>query len=267
MLNLLTKPALSDAIWIESRKALRSRLPVATALGFLLMPLVVAFFMVILKDPEFARRTGLISAKAQLMAGTADWPTFLATLAQAIALGGIFLFSIITTWVFGREFADGTVKEWLAVPVARSTLILAKFVVILVWSTALTGLVYGVGLGLGALLGLAGATPAALGQGTVAIGITALLVMAGMTPIAWVASVGRGYLLPLGITLVLVIFANVLVVTGYGEFFPWAIPALYAGAGGAPVALTSLTLWIVGLTALLGVVVTLHWWQRADQHR
>ena len=110
---------LADTIWIELHKAIRSRMPLFTALGFLLMPLVDAFFMIILKDPDFARQAGLISAKAQLMAGTADWPTFLAVLAQAVAVGGIFLFSLIGSWVFGREFVDGTVKDLLAVPVPR----------------------------------------------------------------------------------------------------------------------------------------------------
>ena len=227
-------PNLRDAIWIETRKALRSRMPVATLLGFLLMPLMVAFFMVILKDPDFARRAGLISAKAQLIAGSADWPTFLSVLAQALAVGGIFLFSLITTWVFGREFADGTVKEWLAVPVARGTLILAKFIVVLLWSVCLTILIYLVALLAGASLGLAQATPDVIMQGSVAIGVTAALVIAVMTPVALLAGIGRGYLLPIGITIVFVLFANVLAVAGWGEYFPWAVPALYAGAGDVP---------------------------------
>jgi hypothetical protein len=36
--------------------------------------------MIILKDPERARSMGLISAKAQLAAGVADWPTRLSLL-------------------------------------------------------------------------------------------------------------------------------------------------------------------------------------------
>ena len=66
---------LAAMVWIELRKITRSRIPVFTALAFLIMPLAGAFMMIILKDPDFARKAGLISAKAQLMAGTADWPT------------------------------------------------------------------------------------------------------------------------------------------------------------------------------------------------
>lgn len=256
---------LADMIWIEVRKAKRSRMPIFTALGFLLLPLVDAFFMIILKDPVFARQAGLISAKAQLMAGTADWPTFLNVLAQGVAVGGIFLFSLIGSWVFGREFADGTAKDLLAVPVPRSTILLAKFIVVMLWSLLLTVLVYGVGLLLGLWLGLPQGSWHVLVQGSVALAVTTGLVIIVMTPVALVASIGRGYLLPTGITILFVLFANVLAVIGWGDYFPWAVPALYAGAGGSTAAdLPPAGYWIVLLTGLLGIAGTYLWWRYAD---
>ena len=71
-------------------------------------------FMVILKDPERARALGLLGAKAQLTAGTADWPTYLSLLGQSVAVGGAVLFAFLTAWVFGREFADKTIRGLLA---------------------------------------------------------------------------------------------------------------------------------------------------------
>ena len=259
---------LTDAIWMELCKARRSRMPLFTALGFLLMPLVDAFFMIILKDPVFARQAGLISAKAQLMAGTADWPTFLEVLAQAIAIGGIFLFSLIGSWVFGREFVDGTAKDLLAVPLPRWAILAAKFIVVIVWSVLLTVIVYLVGLLLGALIGLPQGSPSVLWQGSVAIAVTTGMVVAVMTPVAFFAGIGRGYLLPVGITILFVLFANVLAVAGWGSYFPWAIPALYAGAEGDPTAtLEAASYWIVVLTGIVGMLGTYVWWQLADQNR
>ena len=69
------------------------------------------FFMIVMKDPDLARRLGLISAKAQIVAGSADWPTYLGMLAQATAIGGIMLFGLIGSWVFGREYSDHTLKD------------------------------------------------------------------------------------------------------------------------------------------------------------
>jgi len=62
----------AQAVWVEMLKARRSKMPLFTALGFALFPLGGGFFMIILKDPELARRMGLISAKAQIMMGSAD---------------------------------------------------------------------------------------------------------------------------------------------------------------------------------------------------
>ena len=83
---------LTNAIWIELRKATRSRMPLFTALGFLLLPLGGAFLMFVVKDPEFARNVGLISTKANLMGRSANWPSYLGLLAQSVAAGG-FIFS------------------------------------------------------------------------------------------------------------------------------------------------------------------------------
>ena len=90
----------SAALFTETLKMTRSRVPLFTALGFCMAPLAGGLFMIILKDPEAARSLGLITTKAQMLTGTADWPSFFAFLAQAIAAGGMVLFSIITIWVF-----------------------------------------------------------------------------------------------------------------------------------------------------------------------
>ena len=102
---------LAQAIWVEFLKARRSKMPLFTALGFAMVPLGGGFFIMVLKDPEMARRVGLISTKAQLTMGTADWPTYLRFLNLAVGAGGIILFGLIASWVFGREYSDRTVHE------------------------------------------------------------------------------------------------------------------------------------------------------------
>jgi len=51
---------LLQAIWVEFLKARRSKMPLFTALGFAMVPLGGGFFMIVLKDPDMARRVGLI---------------------------------------------------------------------------------------------------------------------------------------------------------------------------------------------------------------
>ena len=258
---------LINAIWIELRKARRSRMPLFTFLGFLMLPLVCALFMVIYKDPEFARNIGLINTKANLVGGSADWPFYLSMFAQGISIGGILLFSLIGSWVFGREFADGTLKDLLAVPVSRTTILLAKFIVVALWSIGLTVTICVVGLVLGAVVGLPQGTTELFVQSSITLAVTAGLVIIDVIPVGFLASVGRGYLLPLGIMLLILGLANVMAILGWGDYFPWSVPGMYAGLSGMGASLEAASYWIVILTGLAGIVGTCLWWRYADQSR
>ena len=79
---------LSDMVWIELRKAIRSRMPLWTALGSLFMPLGIAFLIFIAKNPDISQQLGLVSAKANLMSySSTDWHTYLGLFGQLIACG------------------------------------------------------------------------------------------------------------------------------------------------------------------------------------
>jgi ABC-2 type transport system permease protein len=60
------------------------------------------------------------------------------------------------------------------------------------------------------------------------------------------------------------ILANLLVVLGFGPYFPWSVPGLFAQGKSA---LPAVSYWIVAFTWLAGIAATLLWWQRADQDR
>jgi len=252
---------LLQAIYIELLKARRSKLPFFTALGFSLLPLVGGFFMIVLKDPELARRVGLISAKAQITMGVADWPSYLGFLSLASGAGGVILFGFIASWVFGREYSDHTVKDLLALPTSRSAIVFAKFVVVVSWSAALTAMMYLIGLGVGAAIVLPQTSFQVLLHGSVTLVITAILTIALVTPIAFFASAGHGYLPPVGVAFLAMGLAQVIAVAGWGEYFPWAIPGLYSQ--GEHLGIVSYG--IVILTSLAGLAATILWWELADE--
>jgi ABC-2 type transport system permease protein len=254
------------AIWGELLKARRSRVPLVTVAGFSLAPFAGGFFMIVMKDPELAHRLGIISAKAQIVAGAADWPTYLGILAQATAIGGFILFSLIASWVFGREYSDRTVTGLLALPTPRSVIVLAKFVLIGLWSATLTAVIYVIGLGVGAAVALPPTPADVFWQGTATVAMTAALTIPLVTPIAFFGSAGRGYLPPVGAAILAVILAQVIAAAGWGEYFPWSIPALYAGMAGPALAqLGTPSYVIVMLTGLSGFIGTFLWWELADQ--
>ena len=255
--------ALLNMVWIEARKAVKSRMPLWTAVGSIFLPLAIAFMIFVAKNPVISQKLGIVGAKANLVAFAAvDWSTYLNMYAQLIAIGGFFLFILIVSWVFGREFVDGTVKDWLAVPVARASILAAKMILVALWSAALTVIILVFGLLVGALLGLPEGSPALIvekcGPVLVSAGLSILLVL----PFAFFASAGRGYLLPIALAIMTVMSTNLVIILGRGEYFPWAVAGLYA-QGKTP--LEPVSYAIVGVTCLIGILATYLWWQRADQ--
>ncbi len=255
--------ALKDMIWIEYRKALRSKIPYWTGLSALFLPLGFAFLIFVARNPELSKQLGLVSAKADLLAfGTMDWPAYIALTGQLIAAAGLFLFIFIVSWIFGREFSDGTLKDLLAVPVRRGSILLAKFIVAAAWSGVLAVLILLATLLTGALVHLPGSSVHSLLNGSLIVLLTAGMVIAVALPFALFASLGRGYLLPLGLAVLTLILSNVVAIAGWGDYFPWAAPGLFAQSPGE---LPSASYWIVAITCLAGILATYLWWKYADQ--
>jgi ABC-2 type transport system permease protein len=139
--------------------------------------------------------------------------------------------------------------------------VLAKFVVIAIWSALLTLLICLVGFGVGVAVALPQVPMQVILQGGVTVTIAACLVIALVPPIAFFASAGHGYLPPIGIVILAVFLAQVITVTGRGEYFPWAIPALYTQGENLGI----ISYLIVILTGLAGLAGAFAWWELADQ--
>lgn len=256
------------ALWTETLKARRSKVIWLAAIGITLAPLMDGLFMFIMKDPERAREMGLLSVKAQMVMSTADWTTFFSVLSQAIAIGGAIVFSIVTAWVFGREFSDHTAKDLMALPTSREMIVTAKLIVITVWVLAVTLWIYLIGLLIGSLVDIPGWTTQLAWKSLGDVLAAAVMTLVLMAPVAFIASMGRGYLPPLGFAVLTIFFAQIIAATGWGDWFPWSVPALFSGAAGPRAELLGIHSYIlVVLAGLLGLAATFHWWRTADQTR
>ncbi len=251
---------------VEVKKFFRSKVPIITVLALLIVPFMGGLFMFILKDPVFAQKLGVISAKAQI-AGTADWPTFLGLLTQAISVGGLLVFGFVTSWIFGREYSDRTIKDLLALPISRKVIVFSKFLVVFLWCFLLAIMVFALGLIVGNAVVIPGWSPELVMKGLKVFLICSALTILLSTPVALFASIGRGYLSPLGFVIFTLVLAQIVSVTGYGQFFPWAIPALASGvAGSESTTIENISVIIVFLTSIFGLFGTIFWWRYADQN-
>jgi len=256
------------ALWAETLKVRRSGLAWLTSFAFLLVPAAGGLFMYILKDPEGARNMGLIGTKAQLAAGTADWASLMSMLLQGTTIGGAILLAFFTAWVFGREFSDHTLKEVLAVPTPRSRIVWAKLTVVAIWALALPAIAFGVGVLVGLIVDIPGWGADLVWRSCRSVAEAAAFGLLLLPWVAFFAGVGRGYMPAIGWTFFTVFLGQIAAVMGWGDWFPWSVPALISGAGGSHAALLGAHSYAsVIVTGLAGVVATLVWWRSADQVR
>lgn len=253
------------AIQTELFKLRKSKMFWITLGAFSFAPLMGGLFMIILKDPILAQNNGLIGAKAKII-GETSWPSYLNLLSQILAIGGIVIFGFVTSWIFGREYSDRTIKDLIALPFPRRTIILAKFFTAFVANMALALYIIAFGIILGLIIILPDWSITTLVEGLYTLIVTTLLTVLLSTPVALFACLGRGYLAPLGFVILMVVFSQILATIGYGAYFPWAIPALYSGIDGTSESIGLLSFTLVILISIIGLTTTFIWWRISD-HR
>lgn len=249
----------------EGLKIRKSKVIWLTALAFTIAPIMGGFFMFVLKDPELAENSGLIGAKAQIT-GEANWPAYIGLYGQVIAVGGLLIFGFVISWIFGREYVDKTAKDLLALPYSRSVIVLAKFVAACVTNILLCIYIVALGFLFGWLIGLPGWSVGVLSDGLYTVLIAMLLTIALSTPVAFFASYGGGYMAPLGFVVFTLVLSQIIAAAGFGEYFPWSVPALYSGVVTEEYVLDWNSISVVLITSLLGLAGTFYCWLFMDQH-
>ncbi|MGR0320794.1 ABC transporter permease [Agromyces sp. ZXT2-3] len=240
------------AIAVEARKAIASRVMASITVLLVIGVGVLALGMLLAAASGDAQ----VLAKLGPLAGVPGWAGLVGVVLQITAAAGVLAFGVALSWMFGREFADGTVAALFGLPVSRPAIAFGKLAVYLAWSVvvaaALTGVVAIAGLALGL-----GATDAA-GVGSLAR-IPVLVVLSALiaTPAAWVATLGRGLLPGIAATVVVIVVAQVAAIADVGAWVPFVAPALWAIAPGTVPAAALLTVPTVPLAS--GALCALAW--------
>ncbi|MBM7503592.1 ABC transporter permease [Agromyces aurantiacus] len=211
------------AVAVETRKAVASRV----------LPWTTGIVVVALA----ALTTGLLAAAAAgdervlarlgPLADADGWALLVGTAAQILAAGGFGACGILIAWLYGREFADGTVAALFALPVRRSTLALGKLAVYLAWAALLAAAITLLLAVVGIASGLDRSDPDGAAE-LLRIPVLTLLTAFLAVPAGWVASLARSVLAGIATAIVLLIAAQVCAVLGVGTWFPLVAPALWA---------------------------------------
>lgn len=254
-----------QVVLTEFLKLRRSAVPWVTLGAILAAPWAIALFMWIVRDPQRAADLGLLGTKANLAGLEATWPAFGSYLGLITGAAGMLLVAFIVAFVFGREYADGTAKNLLALPVGRGWFAGGKLLVALVWWLALAVAALAEGFGIGWLLELPGFSSEVAG-GIVAGSLLAAGMSFLLAPVvAWVTVWSRSYLAALGFALGMLLMGDLVGHTGWAPWFPWSIVPLITGMVGQAVPALPWTSYLVlGLTFVAGIAGTVLHLRLAD---
>lgn len=244
---------IGSAVYVELRKALSSRTLWTTAV------LVAVGVPILAGALTAAAKAGNEQILTQLgpLAQASDWQLLTGISAQVSAAGALLAFGVGLSWIFGREFVDGAVTGLFAQPVSRPTIALAKLCVYFFWAIAAAGALVVLIFAGGLVLGLPTADGVLIEHARqfVLVVLTAMLA----APAAWAATLGRGLLPGIAVTLLVLVTAQVVAIAAphAAPWLPLAAPALWALFPDA-VHAGQLALVLI-VPAVFGVVTLLSW--------
>jgi ABC-2 type transport system permease protein len=245
---------------IELTKFVRATVMRATTVAMVLGISLICLSMLLsvhTADPQLAAKLGPLIEPG-------GWAGYLTVAAQVTGAAGLLGYGVVLSWLFSREFADGTITGLFAVPVSRATIAAAKILIYLAWGVA-TAVALVFALVVFGLAGGLGAVPADVVPAIARQFVLTVLTAVVATPAAWAATAGRSVLAGIGATIGILGVAQVTVVAGAGAWNPLAAPALWAISGGVDV--TTLQLALVVPILLISTGLTLRSWQRLQLDR
>jgi len=251
------------SFWVECLKVRKSKVFWLSIVFFVFVSFMMGIIVFIQQHPELSEKMGLIGTKASLFkTGEPNWENYFALLNQIIAGIGMVGFGFVTSWVFGREYAENTMKDILSLPVSRSSIVISKLLVVTLWCILLALVFLTFGMLFGYLSGISGWTQDIFARFLSTFMAISLLTILLCTPIAFFASYSRGILLPVGIIILTMIMANFSGIVGLSPYFPWSIPGSLCIP---PFRLKMVSYLILFITSISGLSGTLLWWRFADQ--
>lgn len=257
--------SIQTALICELMKLKRSPIVLISIIIFIFIPFMMGLMIFVSRNPEVGAKLGLIAAKAKMF-GYDDWESYFGIINQLIATMGLIGFGFVCSWVFGREFLEHTIKDILALPISRLSIVVAKYIIVLLWCSLLSIVLFAVGVVVGKMVDLEALTTDMILTLSSKFFLTAFMTLLVTTPVAFFASYGRGILAPIAFVIVTLIMAQFVALVGLGPYFPWAIPGVNtAPEGTVGMQLTAVSFIVVAITAIIGLYSTILYWRLADQ--
>ncbi|WP_321422863.1 ABC transporter permease [uncultured Methanobacterium sp.] len=254
-------------IWAETLKVRRSKIFRITLMAFSAIGILMGLMVLVTKYPALVGQSTIASAKSALFKD--DWHSYFEILLQIILGFGIIGFGMVSSWVFGREYVDRTETDLLSLPIHRSTIVMSKFIIIIIWCLLLALTLFVVGILTGMAVNITGWSFETTYHYFIVFIESSILTILVCTPVAFIASFSRGYLAPIGYVIATLFITNIIPISipSIIPYIPWAIPALGTGLLGPNFSYPGIISYIILFsTCIFGIIGTVAWWRFADQN-
>jgi ABC-2 type transport system permease protein len=253
------------ALRAEIIKNKHSKIMLISFAAFAIVPVMGGLFMLVMQNPEAMAKASLLNTKMEAMKISADWNALFMILTQGMGIGGIIIFGFMVSWIFGREYSDNTVKDLLSLPTSKIKILNAKYMLYFTWSIVLALFNVVLAFIIGIVLRLPGFESENVFICLRDYFITTALTVSLGTPIAFFSMWGKGYLAPLGFVALVLVFSQILAALGYGQYFPWSVPALFSGVTGEyKEQLNAMSYLILFIVSAFGYCITILYWKCTD---
>ncbi|MDZ4180430.1 MAG: ABC transporter permease [Coriobacteriia bacterium] len=239
------------ALLAEIVKLRRSNYTLIALAVVTIAPALASVIVASLLDPNQAESLGL-TPEAAAQIGEPGWPLIFTSVADLVGTGlGTIMFSIMAASLFVREHQSGTMKMMLTVPVTRASIVVAKLVALAGWIGLILVYLIGASLVAGILGGLDAPLPAEMLSGILLLIRVTVLIYLSLGVVCFLASLGKGYLLPMGFAgamlAIAVIFAN----NPAAAYVPWVMPAIEATSSTGDVGPLSAIHWVIAVAVFV----------------
>ena len=181
------------------------------------------------------------------------------------ALFAILLFSIIISYLFGREYNEHTLKTMLTVPISRGKFLISKYVMFLIWILILTVVTSLSTLAFGFVAGLSGFTLQLFINSFAELLFANILLFLTFSPFVFISLFITNMVPAMvgGASLTLVS----LLVNGqsWAPYVPWACPYLISSGEIADYGVSLIIPYgVILVTFLIGIVVSYIYFTKKD---
>lgn len=233
----------------------------ATVLLVVLVPLGSVGMVALARSP---RTVGATAVKLTDYATGDLTTTHLMVCSQVLSVATLFAGGFFAASSFGRELESGTAGTLFGLAVPRGTIALAKCLVTLAWLAGCVVLTVAATVATSAAVAAGSGISFAAWTGARTALVAGFLGGGLALPFAWLATVTRSQLGTIGGLIGMVALTQMVVLLGGGSWFPYAVPSLWTGTGGAraAAAITLPELLLTAVVAPLATAAVVQAWRR-----